>query len=177
LGLRKEEFLSIIKIDREGIKMSEVALDYWQLVQRKGDKLLVLLGKPQKPKIKKVVTGYLFVIIGLLIIAFLWISTQIYVTSMGYTISSLQKEMHRLENLQRMLLVDISSLRAAERIEKMATKMGLIIPDKVEVIYLPKPNYITKKEEKTMHFFNLGIKLFKRRQAEAFEFEVKNKKF
>jgi cell division protein FtsL len=150
--------------------MSEIAIDYWQLVQRKGDKLLVLLGKPQKPKIKKVVAGYLFIIIGILIVAFIWISTQIYVTSMGYTISSLQKEMHRLENLQRMLLVDVASLRAAERIEKMATKMGLIIPDKVEVIYLPKPDYITKKEEKSTYFSNLGKKLFKRRQAEAYEY-------
>lgn len=149
--------------------MSEVTLDYWQLIQRKGDKLLVLLGKPQKPKIKKFVTGYLVLIIGVLIIAFIWISTQIYVTSMGYTISHLQKEMHQLENLQRMLLVDVSSLRSPARIEEMATKMGLIIPDKVEIIYLPKPAYLPKEKENTTPFYKFGIKLFNRKNAEAFE--------
>ncbi len=149
--------------------MSEIAIDYWQLVQRKGDKLLLLLGKPQRPKkIKKVVMGYLSIIIGVLIIAFISISTQLYITSMGYTISRLQKERHQLENLQRMLLVDVSSLRSASRIEEMATRMGLTIPDKVDIIYLPEPQYLTEDKGKTNPFYKLGIRFFNGKQAEAF---------
>ncbi|MEW6097309.1 MAG: hypothetical protein AB1567_12435 [bacterium] len=145
--------------------MSEVAMDYWQLVQKKGDKLLVLLGKPKRHGVKKVVMGYLFVIIGLLTVAFILISTQIYVTSMGYTISQLQKQMHQLENLQRMLVVEVSSLRSAERIERVATSMGLIIPDEVEIIYLPKPQYLTKDNERVKIPFLTNF--FKGKEAEA----------
>lgn len=143
--------------------MSEIAIDYWQLFQRKGDKLLVLLGKPKKPQVKKIVTSYLFVIIGLLTVVFILISAQLYITSMGYTISQLQKQLHQLENAQRILLVDVSSLRSASRIEKIAIKMGLIIPDEVDIIYLPEPQYLTQNKQMVENFLNL----FKSRKAEA----------
>lgn len=143
--------------------MSEIAIDYWQLFQRKGDKLLVLLGKPKKPQVKKIVTSYLFVIIGLLTVVFILISAQLYITSMGYTISQLQKQLHQLENAQRILLVDASSLRSASRIEKIAIKMGLIIPDEVDIIYLPEPQYLTQNKQMVENFLNL----FKSRKAEA----------
>jgi len=141
--------------------MSEIAINYWQLLfqrQKKGEKLLVLLGKPKKYQVKKVVMNYLVIIIGIFTVAFILISTQIYIISMGYSISQLQSQLHQLENLQRMLLVKVSSLRSAERIEKLATQMGLIIPNKIEVLYLPKPKYLTQNNKRTKlpfltHFF------------------------
>lgn len=148
--------------------MSELTMEYWQLVQEKGDKVLVLLGKPKKSEIKKIVRNYVCGIIGIFIIAFVWISIQIYVTSMGYTISQLQKERSNMENLRRMLLVDMSSLCSSERIEKIATQMGLIIPDEVNFIYIPASQDLTQNEKVVKNPFPFLPSFFNARKAEAF---------
>lgn len=144
--------------------MSEIIQNYWQLFQKKGDKLLVLLGRPKKIQVRKIVGNYLTIIIGILIVAFILISSRIYITSMGYTISHLQKQLHQVENLQRMLRVEVASLRSADRIEKIATQMGLVIPDKVEVVYLPEPKYLTVENEESKIFLT---NFFRSRKAEA----------
>lgn len=148
--------------------MAEVVINYWQLFQRKGDKLLVLLGKPKKIRVKKAVMSYLSMILGILLLAFIWISVQLHVTSMGYTISRLERQMHQSENLQRMLLVEVSSLRSAERIEKIASSMGLIIPDKVDIISIPQSQDLTGDEKTTKNPLPFLTNLFKGRKAEAF---------
>ncbi len=144
----------------------KVEIDYWQLFQSKGDKLLVLLGKPKKSEIRKIAIRSLLVISGILSILFFLTSTQISMTSRGYTISQLQKQMHQMENVQRMLLVELSSLESSERIEEIATQMGLYIPEGVEIVYLPQPEPLAQEEDKGM-FHKLVALFFKTKKAEA----------
>lgn len=153
-------------MEHNGCCESEVAIDYWQLFQSKGDKVLVLLGKPKKSEIKKVAIRSLIVIISILGIGFSLASTQIAVTSKGYTISQLQKEKHQKENLQRMLLVEAGGLGSPERIEGIATQMGLYIPDAVDVVYLPQPESLVQEENKGV-FYKLVTMFFKTKKAEA----------
>jgi len=157
-----------IRNKKGGKKMAEVVINYWQLFQRKEDKLLVLLGKPKKLWIKKAVISYLFMILGILLFAFIWISLQLHVTSRGYTISRLQRQLHQSENLQRMLLVEVSSLRSAERIEKIADRMGLIIPDKIDIIYIPVSQDFTQDEKMAKNPLHFLTSFFKEKKAEAF---------
>ncbi|MEW6621142.1 MAG: hypothetical protein AB1422_17720 [bacterium] len=145
--------------------MTEIAITYWHMFQKKGDKLIVLLGRHRKAEIKKVVRSYLSTIIGIFIVGFMWVFTQIHITSMGYTISLLQNKVHQLENFQRMLLVDIASLRSPDRIDNMARQMGLTIPDEVKIVCLPQPQYLV--ENKPINLFKFGINFFKLNKAEA----------
>ncbi|MFH1562400.1 MAG: hypothetical protein ABIF11_03135 [Nitrospirota bacterium] len=155
-------------MEHNGCCEPKIAIDYWQLFQRKGDKLLVLLGKPKKSEVKKVAIRYLIIIISILGIGFSLTSTQISMTSRCYTISQLQKQMHQLENSQRMLLVEASGLSSPERIENIATQMGLYIPDTVDIVYLPQPESLVQEENKGV-FYKLGAKFFKVKKAEASE--------
>jgi len=156
-------------IQKGGEKMAEVVTNYWQLFQRKEeDKLLVLLGRPKRLWIKKAVINYLIMILVILVLAFVWVSVQVHVTSMGYTISRLQRQLHQSENLQRMLLVEVSSLRSAERIEKIAEEMGLIIPDKVDIIYIPISRDSIEDEKMAKNPIHFFTNFFKGKKAEAF---------
>ncbi|MDI6736148.1 MAG: hypothetical protein QME42_08160 [bacterium] len=153
-------------MEHKGCSEPKVEIDYWQLFQSKGDKLLVLLGKPKKSEIKKVALRFLIIIITTLSILFFLTSTQITMTSKGYTVSQLQKQMHQMENVQRMLLVELSSLEASERIEGISTQMGLYIPEGVEIVYLPQPESLVQEENKGV-FHKLVAMFFKTKKAEA----------
>ncbi len=75
------------------------------------------------------------IVLGLIV--YVWISAQC--VSTGIEISRLKFRKAELLNLNRMTGAEISGLRSAERVEKMARNdLGLVIPDKFENILVPE---------------------------------------
>ncbi|MBI4777857.1 cell division protein FtsL [Candidatus Desantisbacteria bacterium] len=116
------------------------------LGQRKGEKMLALLGNPKKSVVTQTVSGYIFSAIVVSFIAFWCIWQHIQVTSMGYEIVELQKQKMKAENTHTILQIECASLKSPQRIEDIAQQMGLKFPEKIEVIYLPQVVNSPEKE-------------------------------
>lgn len=116
------------------------------LGQRKGEKLLALLGNPKKSVVKQTVLGYIFSAVVVLFIAFWCIWQHIQVTSMGYEIVELQKQKMMSENIHTTLQIECARLKSPQRIEDIAQQMGLKFPDRIEVVYLPEVVNSPKKK-------------------------------
>ncbi|MDI6781698.1 MAG: hypothetical protein QME49_06340 [bacterium] len=108
------------------------------LGQRKGEKMLALLGNPKKSVVKQTVLGYIFSAVVVLFISFWCIWQHIQVTSMGYEIVNLQKQKMESENIYTTLQIKCAGLKSPQRIEDIAQQMGLKFPDRIEVVYLPQ---------------------------------------
>ncbi|MEI7905338.1 MAG: hypothetical protein WCI43_07990 [Candidatus Firestonebacteria bacterium] len=79
--------------------------------------------------------------IAAVLLCFIWINNECVKT--GYEITALKSRKIELLNTGRVLQVEISALKSAERIEVMARNdLNMIIPDKYETITVPQ-----KKEE------------------------------
>ena len=73
------------------------------------------------------------------LVTYVWISTQC--VSTGIEIGRLKSRRAELLNLNRMTGVEISGLRSAERVEKIARMdLGLVLPEKFENITVPESN-------------------------------------
>jgi cell division protein FtsL len=125
--------------------MADIIEELVSLGQRKGERLLVLLGHPKKSIIRRTVALYLASVLGVLFIAFWCVWQHIQVTSMGYEIVELQKKRMRLENIFTSLQIECASLKAPDRIEDIARNMGLKFPEKIDVVYLPYPEVTQNK--------------------------------
>ena len=83
--------------------------------------------------------------IVVVLITYVWISTQC--VSTGIEISKLKARRAELLNLNRMTGVEISGLRSAERVEKIArTDLGLVVPEKYEDVLVPE----AEKKDKSL---------------------------
>ncbi len=116
------------------------------LGQRKGEKMLALLGNPKKSVVKQTVMGYIFTAVVMLFIAFWCIWQHIQVTSMGYKIVELQEQKKKAENIHTTLQIECARLKSPQRIEDIAQQMGLRFPDRIEVVYLPQVVNSSEKE-------------------------------
>ena len=77
----------------------------------------------------------LVIVAGL--ITYVWISTQC--VSTGIEITKLKARRAELLNLNRITGVEISGLRSAERVEKIArNELGFVLPEKYENITVPE---------------------------------------
>ncbi|GEM_PF-6389476 len=75
------------------------------------------------------------IVVGL--ITYVWISTQC--VSTGIEIGKLKARRAELLNLNRMTGVEISGLRSAERVEKIARNdLGFVLPEKYENLTVPE---------------------------------------
>lgn len=149
----------------------------WQSVQRKGEKMLSLLGKSSVSNIKDKVFDYLLFILLIFGVGFCSISCRTKAISMGYEIGALQQKKKELENTYRCLKIESSSLSSLNRIEKIATEnYGLKVPERIEVVFIPctetqliSPEY--KQESFLSRCYQPFIKFLngnkKREEAEA----------
>ncbi|MFH1097461.1 MAG: cell division protein FtsL [Candidatus Desantisbacteria bacterium] len=120
--------------------------EIFSLGQRKGEKLLALLGNPKKSVVKQTVVAYIFSAFCVLFIAFWCVWQHIQVTTMGYEIVELQKERMKIENIQTSLQIECATLKSPQRIEDIAQQMGLRFPDRIEVVYLPQAAGSSEKD-------------------------------
>ncbi|MDI6703352.1 MAG: cell division protein FtsL [bacterium] len=85
----------------------------------------------------KIVLIYLIfaIIVISIILGNIWQHNQI--IFLGYRKAELVKDIRELENERNELKIEISRLSSFSRIEKVAHKLGLITPQKIEVIRIP----------------------------------------
>lgn len=79
----------------------------------------------------------------LLIISFVLFYTwqRIEVLRLGYEVDKLRSEKNELYNKNKFLQVKVAGLKSLDRVEKIAREeLGLIIPDKFEIISLEEVN-------------------------------------
>ena len=146
------------------------------LGQRKGEKMLALLGNPKKSVVKETVIGYIFSAVVVLFISFWCIWQHIQVTSMGYEIVKLQKQKSTAENIHTTLQIECARLKSPQRIEDIAQQMGLKFSDRIEVVYLPQ--VVNSSEKKVSSAWaciwkqvpkHIAMGLFGANEAEASE--------